>query len=167
MWAVWLLKRHNRTLAAHKYHFHAKNQAVKDIGSIVLRIIYHFVLLELVSDSKWLIRVDLGNSRRRMFATNRFVTSACSRQSVTSRLRSITSWHMFVTVNVSLNAYACRLVHFVANFIQSRTYVPKSSRHEVTFHLKYPIGLSNPEKPLTTVFYYQKCHDLHDREPQK
>ena len=29
--------------------------------------------------------------RRRMFATNRFVTSACSGQSVTSRLRSITS----------------------------------------------------------------------------
>ena len=42
--------------------------------------------------------------RRRMFATNRFVTSACSGQSVTSRLRSISSWHMFVTVNVSFNA---------------------------------------------------------------
>ena len=55
-------------------------------------------------------------------------------KSVTSRLRSITSWHMFVTVNVSFNAYACHEVHFVAKFIQSRTYVPKSSRHEVTFH---------------------------------
>ena len=42
---------------------------------------------------------------------------------------------MFVTVNVSFNAYACHEVHFVAKFIWSRTYVPKSSRHEVTFHL--------------------------------
>ena len=72
--------------------------------------------------------------RRRMFATNRFVTSACSGQSVTSRLRSITSWHMFVTVNVSFNAYACHEVHFVAKFIWPWTYVPKSSRHEVNFH---------------------------------
>jgi len=51
-----------------------------------------------------------------------------------SRLRSITSWYMFVTVNVSFNAYACHKVHFVAKFIWSRTYIPKSSRHEVTFH---------------------------------
>jgi len=72
--------------------------------------------------------------RCRIFVTNRFVTSACSGQSVTSRLRSITSWHMFVTVNVSFNAYACHEVHFVAKFIWSRTYVPKSSRREVTFH---------------------------------
>ena len=71
--------------------------------------------------------------RRRMFVTNRFVTS--SGQSVTSRLRSITSWHMFVTVNVSFNAYACHEVHFAAKFIWSRTYVPKSSCCEVTFHL--------------------------------
>ena len=74
------------------------------------------------------------NPRRQMFATNRFVTRACSWQPVTSRLRSITSWHMFVTVNVSFNAHACHEVHFVAKFMQSRTYVPKSSRHEVTFH---------------------------------
>ena len=65
---------------------------------------------------------------------NRFVTNTCSEQSVTSRLWSITSWHMFVTVNVSFNAHACHEVHFVAKFIWSRTYVPKSSRHEVTFH---------------------------------
>ena len=42
---------------------------------------------------------------------------------------------MFVTGNVSFNAYACHDVHFVAKFIWSRTYVPKSSRHEATFHL--------------------------------
>ena len=59
--------------------------------------------------------------RRRMFATNRFVTSACSGQSVTSRLRRITSWHMFVMVNLSFHAYACHEVHFVAKFMQSRT----------------------------------------------
>ena len=82
--------------------------------------------------SKWLLTSQM---RRRMFATNRFVTSACSGQSVTSRLRSITSLHMFVTINVSFNAYACHEVHIVAKFIWSRTYVPKSSRHEVTFHL--------------------------------
>ena len=41
---------------------------------------------------------------------------------------------MFVTVNVSFNAYACHEVHFVAKFMKSQTYVPKSSRHEVTFH---------------------------------
>ena len=55
---------------------------------------------------------------------------------------------MFVTVDVSFNAYACHEVHchevhFVAKFIWSQTYVPKSSRvsyvpkssrHEVTFH---------------------------------
>ena len=41
---------------------------------------------------------------------------------------------MFVTVNVSFNTYACHEVHFVANFSWARTYVPKSSRHEVTFH---------------------------------
>ena len=74
-----------------------------------------------------------------MFATNRFVTSGCSGQSLTSRLRSITSWHMFVTVNVSFNAYACHEVHFVAKFMQSRTYVLKSSRHEVTFHHLIPM----------------------------
>ena len=55
--------------------------------------------------------------RRRMFATNRFVTSACSVQYATLRLRSITSWHMFVTVNVSLNTYACHEVHFDAKFM--------------------------------------------------
>ena len=48
-----------------------------------------------------------------------------------------TSKYNFVTINVSFNAYACGEVHFVANFILSRTYVPKSSRHEVTFHLKF------------------------------
>ena len=47
------------------------------------------------------------SERRRMFATNRFVTSACSGQYVTSRLRSITSWHMFVTINVSVNTCLC------------------------------------------------------------
>ena len=47
-----------------------------------------------------------------MFATNIFVTSACSGQSVTSRLRNLTSGHMFVTVNVSFNAYACHEVIF-------------------------------------------------------
>ena len=35
---------------------------------------------------------------------------------------------------VSFNAYAYHEVHFVAKFIWSRTKVPKSSRHEVTFH---------------------------------
>ena len=63
----------------------------------------------------------ISGRRRRMFATNRFVTSACSGQFVTSRLRSITSWHMFVTVNVSFNTHACDEVHFVAKFMQSRT----------------------------------------------
>ena len=47
---------------------------------------------------------------------------------------------MFVTVNVSFNAYACHEVHFVAKFMQSRTYVPKSSRHKVTFHLMNQLG---------------------------
>ena len=42
---------------------------------------------------------------------------------------------MFVTINVSIDAYACHEVHFVAKFIWSRTYVPESNRHEVTFHL--------------------------------
>ena len=32
---------------------------------------------------------------------------------------------MFLTVNVSYNAYGCHNVHFVAKFIWSRTYVPK------------------------------------------
>ena len=31
---------------------------------------------------------------------------------------------MFVTVNESLNAYACHVVHFVAEFMQSRTFGP-------------------------------------------
>ena len=76
-------------------------------------------------------------SRRRMFATNRFVTSACSGQSVTSRLWSITSWHFFVNVNVFFHAYDCHEVHIVAKFKQSRTYVPKSSRKiSVYFFLK-------------------------------
>ena len=44
------------------------------------------------------------------------------------------SLNVFVTVNVSFNAYACHEVHFVAKFIWSRIYIPKSSRHEVTFH---------------------------------
>ena len=76
----------------------------------------------------------MKGSRRRMFGTNWFVTNAYSGQSVTSRRRNITSWHIFVTVNVSFNSYACHEVHFVAKFIWSRTKVPKSSRHEVTFH---------------------------------
>ena len=84
--------------------------------------------------------------RRRMFATNRFVTSACSGQSVTSRLRSITSWHMFVTVNVSFDVYACHEVHFVAKFIWSRTYIPKSSRREVTSHRNtYNVIVRSPQ----------------------
>ena len=41
-----------------------------------------------------------------------------------------------LTVNLSFIAYACHEVYFVAKFIWSRTYVPKSSRHEVTFHHK-------------------------------
>ena len=92
--------------------------------------------------------MDLTPPRRRMFATNIFVTSACSVQSVTSRLRRITSWHMFVTGNVSFNAYACYEVHFVAKFIWSRTYVPKSSRHEVTFSPK------DSDRPFSTGHFF-------------
>ena len=57
---------------------------------------------------------------------------------------------MFVTINVSFNAYACHEVHFVANFIWSRTYVPKSSRHEVTFH---PMNQASVDgfRPSTTL----------------
>ena len=51
---------------------------------------------------------------------------------------------MFVTVNVSFNAYACHEVHFVAKFIWSRTYVTKSSRPEVTFHLKWDTLIYDP-----------------------
>ena len=82
---------------------------------------------------RWLY-LNLENLRRRMFATNRFVTSACSGQSVTSRLRSITSWHMFVTV-----------------YVWSRTYFPKSSRHEVTFHRKLQLLLKIQEVLATSM----------------
>ena len=55
---------------------------------------------------------------QRMFGTIRnFATSKYN-------FASHESWHMFVTVQLSFNAYACHEVHFV----------PKSSRHEVTFH---------------------------------
>ena len=114
-----------------------------------------------------------------MFATNRFVTSACSGQFVTSRLRNITSWHMFVTVNVSFNAYACHEVHFVAKFIWSRTYVPKSSRHEVTFHQLEPTlnkfqtlnQLSQPEiryrQPMKTITFLQSFMNLRKSRNRK
>ena len=70
---------------------------------------------------------------------------------------------MFVTVNVSFNAYACHKVHFVAKFIWSRTFVPKSSRHEVTFH---PF-LSLPELDLLTYTVYDILLSSHTKLPAK
>ena len=69
-----------------------------------------------------------------MFATKMFVTTACSWQTLSSRLRMMTSWHIFVKISTSSNAYNCHEVHFVTKVIWSRTYVPKLSHHEVTFH---------------------------------
>ena len=57
-----------------------------------------------------------------------------SREWKPSRLRSITLWHKFVTVNATFNAYDCHELQFVAKLISSRSYVPKLSRREVTFH---------------------------------
>ena len=65
---------------------------------------------------------------------------------------------MFVTVNVSFNTYACHEVHFVAKLIWSRTYVPKSSRHEVTLHraIRVPFpGVENPNIREFNLFIIQ------------
>ena len=74
---------------------------------------------------------------------------------------------MFVTVNVSFNAYACHEVHFVAQFIWSRTYVPKSSRHEVTFHLKKKPSFQNDRYFAffyNGLFWLAKLTVIHDHK---
>ena len=70
---------------------------------------------------------------------------------------------MSVTVNVSFNAYACHEVHFVAKFTWSRTYVPKSSRHEVTFHHNGYINVKEVNEPLQPFEPFQRQMLLQDR----